>query len=152
MVIHPKKKTVFIKIWEVKMGESNDLPQDIIKKKNKDLVKRQYQQLSKINVREIEKYSAMVVNVPIGELSYKDAKRCIFALENSLITMQQTYTELLRSLIENFEDMKSSECNPEIELFLTRSLGVGDVNKGQQALQKLRSDYEKFKSSSEKKV
>lgn len=134
------------------MGESNDLPQDIIKKKNKDLVKRQYQQLSKINVREIEKYSAMVVNVPIGELSYKDAKRCIFALENSLITMQQTYTELLRSLIENFEDMKSSECNPEIELFLTRSLGVGDVNKGQQALQKLRSDYEKFKSSSEKKV
>lgn len=60
-----------------------------------ELVKNQYAKLKTVPVKSIEKFSALVVNVPIGDLSYKDAKRVVYVLAGNITKMQSSFNRVV---------------------------------------------------------
>lgn len=63
--------------------------------KYNQIVKDQYAKLKKIPVGQIEKFSALVVNVPIGDLSYKDSKRVIYVLSDTLVKARNSFNKMV---------------------------------------------------------
>lgn len=94
--------------------------------------------LKKVPVDAIRKFNALIVDIPIGELSLKDSHRTIYVLSSTLVQVKEATDKLAKifntkevktkALVDKYEGKKGEVPLPTVEEILTdlKSLLVDD--------------------------